>query len=492
MARKAKQAPHNPDAEALCKQVRSAAPATRRQLKDYVRAFLDLKVPDTRLCDGHAAPMDYLWHAWSVDTAAGRTHKNGDCIVWANRGGGKTRLAAVATLLDCLFKSPCSVRILGGSLEQSTRMYEYLADFAHNGFEDQLDGPIRKHRCRFKNGSTVEVMTQSARNVRGRHVRKLRCDEVELFDENVYNAAKFITSSSPSALAAMESASTAHRPYGLMQKIVNHAAETGVPVFKWCVFEVIERCRDRVCSQCPLWTDCRGRAQRADGYLKVDDVITQMRRSSRAAFEAEMLCLRPALDNVVFADFDETVHVAPIDYDPNLPLYRAVDFGFVNPFVCLYIQVEPAGRIRVYDEYVRARATLDANAEAMKARTPCPEEAVAATFCDPAGQGRNHLTGTSAIREMAAHGIRMQYRPAHILDGIEHIRRHLRAGDGLARLLIAPRCVRLIEALRCYHYPDNPQPNELPQKDGLYDHPIDALRYFFTNHIHTKPHSARY
>ena len=157
MARKAKQAPHNPDAEALCKQVRSAAPATRRQLKDYVRAFLDLKVPDTRLCDGHAAPMDYLWHAWSVDTAAGRTHKNGDCIVWANRGGGKTRLAAVATLLDCLFKSPCSVRILGGSLEQSTRMYEYLADFAHNGFEDQLDGPIRKHRCRFKNGSTVEA-----------------------------------------------------------------------------------------------------------------------------------------------------------------------------------------------------------------------------------------------------------------------------------------------------------------------------------------------
>ena len=38
--------------------------------------------------------------------------------------------------------------------------------------------------------------------------------------------------------------------------------------------------------------------------------------------------------------------------------------------------------------------------------------------------------------------------------------------------------------MQCYHYPDNAGQNrsaELPFKDGVYDHPIDALRYFFVN-----------
>jgi hypothetical protein len=56
-------------------------------------------------------------------------------------------------------------------------------------------------------------------------------------------------------------------------------------------------------------------------------------------------------------------------------------------------------------------------------------------------------------------------------------------GDGKTRLIISPKCPRLIEALQCYHYPDNVSgpSDELPLKDGVYDHPIDALRYFFVN-----------
>jgi hypothetical protein len=528
--------------EKACEAVRATAPAGRAYLRNYVKVFLGVDVPDVRLCEGHASPMDYLWHAWSVDagsvagilpasgagetpatpkipvpqtpdtrhglpayedtgrmpafpageTPATQRAANGDAVVWANRGGGKTRLAAAATLLDCVFKPRCSVRILGASLEQSSRMYEYLAEFVYDGFEHLLAGPLRKGHCRFVNGASVEVMTQSARNVRGRHVRKLRCDEVELFDESVFNAAKFITNGADGVTAAMEAASTVHRPYGLMRKIVDQAAAAGVPVFRWCVFEVIERCRDRTCSRCALWGDCRGRARGAAGYLKIDDVITQMRRSSRAGFEAEMLCVRPALDNAVFADFNEAVHVAPVDYDPSLPLYRAIDFGFVNPFVCLWIQPDAAGRIRVIDEYVRRRTTIDMHAAAIRRQTPCAEEAVAATFCDPAGGGRNIVTGTSAVRELAAHGICTRHRPSHILDGIELIRRALRRGDGTAHLLVGPRCVRLIEALRCYHYPYTPAAGELPLKDGLHDHPIDTLRYFFVNYTRPKCAVTRY
>jgi hypothetical protein len=473
-------------------------PKTRQDLKNYVKVFLGIDVPDKKICDGHNSPMDYLWHSFSADfpnlQATGherRATNNADAIVWANRAGGKTELAAVATLLDCIFKKDCKVRILGGSGEQSARMYEYLTGFLRNGYEHFLAGPALKSKCQFSTGSSVEVLTQSPTSVRGQHTQKLRCDEVELFDEDVLAAAKFTTHSTASLVAAMELISTMHRPYGLMQKIVASVSQFNIPVFKWCVWEVIEKCSDRVCSQCPLWTDCQGKAKHASGYLKIDDCITQMRRASRAAFEAEMLCERPSLENVVFDEFDPAVHVKPIDYNANLSLYRSLDFGFVNPFVCLWIQVDDAGGICVIDEYIRSRATIDVHAAEIKNRTPGGEERVAATFCDPAGAGVNDVTGTSVVRELRDLGIVTRFRRSGVLEGIELIRRAICRGDGRSSLVISPKCQRLIEALQCYHYPDAAGADELPLKDGLYDHPIDALRYFFVNYSHNPKTTAR-
>jgi hypothetical protein len=482
-------------ASGIYKKLRRTRPVTRQDLANYIKVFLGIDVPDKKICAEHATPMDYLWYAYNLDFACGdNIRPNGDCVVWANRGGGKTELAAIATLADCIFKPGCQIRILGGSGEQAGRMYEYLTGFLSRGFERFLAGPVRKEKCSFINGSSVEVLTQSATSVRGTHVQKLRCDEVELFEEQVFAAAKFITHSTDGIGAAMETISTMHRPYGLMQRLIADADKNNTPVFKWCMWEVIERCSGRSCSQCPLWGDCGGRAKQAAGYLKIDDCITQMRRASRAGFEAEMLCQRPSLENVVFAEFDPAVHVRPLDYDANLPLYRAIDFGFVNPFVCLWLQVDSDGCVRVIDEYIRARAAIDVHADEIKQRTPRGEEAVAATFCDPAGAGRNDVTGTSSVKELRSMGIRTRYMRSNILAGVELIRRHLCAGDSTSRLIISPHCVRLIEALQCYHYPDGGcgADAELPLKDGVYDHPIDALRYFFCGLATAKTTSRRY
>ena len=501
-------------------QLRRTRPKTRRDLKNYVKVFLGIDVPDKKICREHNSPMDYLWHSFSADFPSegqadrGRQKRtNADAIIWANRAGGKTELAAVATLLDCVFKPGCQVRILGGSGEQSGRMYEYLTGFlrggpaplgssipAIGGFEEFLAAPALKAKCRFANNSAAEVLTQSATSVRGQHIQKLRCDEVELFDEDVFAAAKFTTQSKSQTanrksqiIGAMEMISTMHRPYGLMQKIVSAAPQSGTPVFKWCIWEVIEKCTDRSCSRCPLWDDCQGKAKKANGYLKIDDCITQMRRASRAGWEAEMLCKRPSLENVVFDEFDPAKHVQSIDYDPNLPLYRTLDFGFVNPFVCLWIQIDSDGMIRVIDEYVRSRATINVHAEEIKSRTVVDEEQVAATFCDPAGKSVNDVTGTSVVRELRTLGIVVRFRRSGILEGIELIRRAIRSGDGQSTLVISPRCQRLIEAMQCYHYPEpgSTAGGELPLKDGVHDHPIDALRYFFVNYNRTTKITTR-
>ena len=424
----------------------------------------------------HDSPMDYLEHSFFSDDNISAA--NGDCVVWANRGGGKTEIAAAATLLDCVFKDGCEARILGGSLEQSRRMYEYLSAFLKEGY----DAKAKRVRCEFGNGSNVEVMTQSAKNVRGRHVQKLRCDEVELFDEEILSAAHFVPQSKNGVKAAMEIFSTMHEPYGLMREVVEKAGRSGTRVIKWCLWEVIERCEGRECSRCTLWGDCGGRAKEGMGYFKIDDAISQMQRASRAAWESEMLCMRPSLENAVFADFDEAEHVGDAGLAENLPVYRAMDFGFVNPFVCLWVQVDEEGVVRVFDEYVRSRATVAAHVEIVKQMTPGGEGRVGGTFCDPAGAGVNDVTGTSAVKELKSYGIVCRYKQSNIMEGVELIRRALRDGEGRSRFIISRKCKRLIEAMKCYHYPQGRRLSELPEKDGVYDHLIDAMRYFFVNY----------
>ncbi|MFA5554742.1 MAG: hypothetical protein WCZ89_01440 [Phycisphaerae bacterium] len=524
-----KQFVHNSISKAskLYESLRTNRPSSKSDLKNYVKVFLGLDIPEKPICKDHCSPLDYLYHSFFLDFEQVSSIENGDCIVWANRAGGKTQLAAAAALLDCIFKPNCKTSILAGSGEQASRMYEYFLNFLTKGFDRFLAEPPKANGCCFKNNSQVQVLTQSPASVRGRHIQKLRCDEIELFEPELFNAAKFITQSyslpqlqnnetschserseeskcqrikdsssrhvetqndtqykSRNApykiIGAMEIFSTMHKPYGLMQKIVSEAQKNSTPIFKWCVWETIEKCTGRTCSQCPIYNDCRGKAKNAAGYIKIDDIITHSKRSSRSSFESEMLCKKPSLENVVFDEFDPDIHVREIAYDPNLPLYRTLDFGFVNPFVCLWIQADEDGSVRIIDEYLRHRAAIHVHAENIKAKLPYT---VQATFCDPAGQSPNDVTGTSAVRELKAMGIPTRYRQSQILEGIELIRRALRNGSGKSSIIISPKCSRLIQALQCYHYPDCSQnPSELPLKDGIYDHPIDALRYFFVNY----------
>jgi len=99
--------------------LRRTRPTTKSSLKDYVKVFLGIDVPSKHICTGHNSPLDYLTHSFFADFNTEK-HPNADAIVWANRAGGKTELAAVATLLDCIFKPNCQIRILGGSGEQAS------------------------------------------------------------------------------------------------------------------------------------------------------------------------------------------------------------------------------------------------------------------------------------------------------------------------------------------------------------------------------------
>lgn len=482
---------------------------TIEALRDWLALFCDLRLPLKSICSHHQSPLEYLWRAYNEPAE--------DLIVIAPRGGGKTRLGAAATLLDLMHKPGVGVRILGGSLEQSHRMWQHLLPDVQRLCKDLLRGPARVGRSvELANGSRAGVIAQSQTAVRGLRVQKLRCDEVELFDRGVWQAAQLVTRSAECRVLSAESKkltpgtrnsqlnarnsqlknvpirgtieaiSTHHKPYGLMSELIDRAPQTGARVLRWCVLDVLERCPpERECGSCALWDECRGVAkERCDGYMKIDDVIRQKHRASAEMWDAEMLCNKPTARGRVFPTFSEEVHVREVascesgvgsgERDAGLSL--AIDFGFENPFVCLWVR-RIGDVTHVIDEYVQQHRTVEQHLQEIEARQWGKVKRVS---CDPAGNSRNEQTAKSNIALLRNRGYTVRTKGSRIVDGLELIRAALRPAAGEPRLFVDPRCARLIKALNCYHYADGAR-SELPEKDGEHDHPIDALRYYFVN-----------
>ena len=462
------------------------------QLRTWVRDNLDLVIPTARVCPDHDPPMEYLRRAYF--------EHGGDLVVWAPRGGGKTRLAAAATLLDLLHKPNCAIRILGGSLEQSLRMWEHLCPDLERLAEDQIQGKLLARKIHLKNGSSAAVLTQSQRAVRGLRIQKLRCDEVEMFDPEVWEAAQLVTRSQRSAeggivRGAIEAISTWHRPWGVMQKIVENAHASGVPVIKWCLMEVLERCHpDRICDDCPLLDECGGVAKtRCDGFFSIDDAIAMKQRVGRDTWDAEMLCRRPVTTGRVFGMFSRDLHVresiddlAKGGRDDKGELWLGIDFGFSAAFACLWIRAYADGRVHVIDEHIHRAMTMEAHIREIQSR---PWGKVKAIACDPAGNGPNGQTGKSDVDLLRQAGFSVRFHSSQIVDGLGIIRGKLQPACGEPRLYIHPRCTQLIRALEAYHYKDDT--SEKPVKDGS-DHPVDALRYFYINYRRGEAKAGRY
>ncbi len=498
-------------------------PTTAGALHRFVERGLGLRVGRAAVGAGSSAPFDYLCYSF---------FERGDCVVWANRGGGKTMLGAVATLLDLLFKPGVQVRILGGSLEQSGKMYEHLTALLERPLLREgggvLRGPATARRVVLQNGSRVELLAGSQRSVRGVRVHKLRCDEVEEFDPAVWEAAQLVTRSGRLADGTMvrgtvEAMSTMHRPMGLMAGLVRSAApgsaegtgnsaggggsdaalprrdaegttrdasrSAGRRVFRWNAMDVVARCpEERACQGCVLWDDCGGRAKLVfpgDGFVPVEDLVAQWKRTSDRTWETEMMCRRPGVVDAVYPGFDPASgrHVREEVMAAGARWVGGMDFGMRCPHVMLWARVDgekDASRVCVVDEYVATDLALDRQLDAIAAQAAAAGWPGAGDLAwvgvDPAGRARDRHSGLSDISVLRRHGYRVRHATSRIAAGVDLVRRRLDRGT----LTIHPRCARLIDALTAYRFDPARPGREEPLKDGP-DHLCDALRYLLVN-----------
>src|SRR5678816_3797195 len=98
-----------------------------------------------------------------------------------------------------------------------------------------------------------------------------------------------------------------------------------------------------------------------------DEEIQDMRAEmSEERFNQEVGASFTEFVGRVFKDFDEEIHVTDIPYNPEWPVYAAIDYGWTNPFVWLLIQVDVWQNVYVIAEYRRMNRDINDIAEELK------------------------------------------------------------------------------------------------------------------------------
>lgn len=475
-------------------------PRDRREV-----ALAAWKLSGVRFSEAPHGPLDYLAHA--LDDAGDVGER--DSIVWACRSGGKTYLGAVATMLDLVFNPGIQVRIIAGSLHQAGHMHAHLCTLFDNAvLAPFVKGRITATRLCLSNGSRVELLAQSQRSVRGTRVHRLRCDEVELFDPAVWEAAQLVTRSETlgngPVCGSIEALSTMHLPFGLMHRIVERARAGGCPVFKWGVGDVLGACVCEAAGEqravepmalhaltaaCPIRDLCEARRveearltpeERGRGHLPARDAIAMCGRVPPDVWNSEMLCLTPTRRDTVFPEFDRAIHVVD-EISPGVEAAGlwvcGMDFGIRNSALLWGVWDRASDVLYMVDERMGKNAILSDHVRWMR-EGPWPLAAWLGV--DPAGNQRSDQSGRSNVELLRSEGFLVRDRRCGQGDGIGAVRVRLRADRGRPRLLVHRRCENLIGALSMYHFEPEVLHRQVPVKDG-HDHPADALRYLVIN-----------
>jgi len=143
--------------------------------------------------------------------------------------------------------------------------------------------------------------------------------------------------------------------------------------------------------------------------------------------------------------------------EPGWRFFRSIDFGYENPFVCLYIVVDPSDRVYIYAEYYQRWRTVEKHSEALNEQADREYEY---TVCD--------VSGASERATLRENGIDTIATQTDVVAGLEVVRQHLKLrDDGKPGLYVSSRCIETIKEFNQYHYPESGNV-EIPAKE--HDH----------------------
>lgn len=366
------------------------SPKNDDELHLFIQLAFGVTIPRKAVIEGHKAPFEFV-----ADLFFERV-KN--AVAFANRTGGKTYNVAILNFCDMLFKPGCEVAHGGATKVQANQCYKYFRDFLElSWFKDfcrryqSTTGKEvfvikdNKDASEFANKSEQTIIVSSEKGLRSPHPMKARLDEVDLIEWEILLTGLSMARNHPNGKIRGQNVftSTRQNEHGSMQKLLDDAANKGIKVYEWNIWDVLKKC-PRKChddpqfGNCPIYTFCQGRAHDSEGFYDIDDFIDKVRLLDRERFEIEWENKRPSRARMVYPMLDQarhwmdreklyklTGHTVP---QRDWQVVCGTDFGGSpgHPFTYLKFCQLPSGAWLMFHEYLNETGLLKDHAKAIK------------------------------------------------------------------------------------------------------------------------------
>lgn len=203
-----------------------------------------------------------------------------------------------------------------------------------------------------------------------------------------------------------------------------------------------------------------------DNPVLTEEYIQELKSSfSGVYYDRFIRGLWVLAEGLVYDEFDQDTHkIDPFPIPGHWTRFRALDYGYIHPFVCLWGAMDEDGRIYIYDEHYENRKLLNHHATMMGMRAG----RISWTVADHDAQDN---------AEMRSLGVATKNAKKDIETGVKRVKaRFIVQGDGKPRLYIFSNCKNLIKQLGLYSW-DKKSGREKEEPKKKDDDGPDALRY---------------
>lgn len=347
----------------------------KEQMQDWYRGYLNIEVVgDTIDPDSNSNPLDAMWQIYE----AVRDNKGDEIdgfIMLSAREAYKTLSAAMLEVL-LLLHFQVTISHMAAIMKQSNKAVSYITGFLaklkpyieFNGWKQISES---KTQLMFEtpqgNQPYIVVVICSMAGANGDHTNIMFVDEIDVIRDPVaYEEAKLIPGMERGRYSITVKLSTRKFAFGLMEKELNDAKETGEKILRWNIIDTAEKCPttrhksnpdgSRIdayvskklplrhimpdefralppqehgewelvkahpgCLECKLLPVCKTRladkpeTSRKNLYKPIVAVLKAFKKVSPDMAEAQLMCWKPSSKGLVYPRFDQQKNVISID-----------------------------------------------------------------------------------------------------------------------------------------------------------------------------------
>ncbi len=225
-------------------------------------------------------------------------------------------------------------------------------------------------------------------------------------------------------------------------------------------------------------------------------LVERKRNMSKELYDQEYGSKFTSFEGRVYP-FDRKLDMGDFPYNPNLPTFCSIDFGYRQSATGWFQTSRINGINHTYmiDEILHERnIKTDELADRIKSK---PYN-VLRYYGDPAGSQVQGQSGLGDIEIFRRKGIIVNSvrdkTSRSIASGVSHVRGFMENANGERFFHLDNKCTNMAIDLENYRYPEAKEGKDLkndPIKDGMHDHGCDMLRYYYINRFPIKNREIR-